>query len=428
MRRSAILFSADVTFVIAYSRIPCGGITGAHGAPRISIDKVYQLPKLLFSSRCSMNKYFKRYVVDAFGGMSLGLFSTLIIGLIIKQIGGFFPSAVGSGGAGGASVYASLVYAGRFFMLTGQVLTVLTGAGIACGVAHSLGAPKLALYGSILTGTIGAYSVKCAAYLSAGQAAFIAENGSVLFAGPGDPLSAFAAALVGAECGRFVAGKTKIDIVVVPAVTVIAGAAAALLFGPALASASAALGSGIQRATELEPFWMGIVLSVVMGMILTLPISSAAIAIILGMTGIAGGAATAGCCAQMIGFAVISFRDNGFNGFFAQGLGTSMLQIPNICKNPFIWIPPILASAITGPLASCLFKMRTLPAGAGMGTSGLVGPIMTFQAMQGAESAPLIILKIIAVDVILPAVLAYVFYAVLRARSLIRDGDMKLDA
>ena len=377
-----------------------------------------------------MNKYFKRYVVDAFGGMSLGLFSTLIIGLIIKQIGGFFPSSVDLGGAGGASasVYASLAYAGRFFMLTGQVLTVLTGAGIACGVAHSLGAPKLALYGSILTGTIGAYSVKCAAYLSAGQATFIAENGSVLLAGPGDPLSAFAAALVGAECGRLVAGKTKIDIVVVPAVTVIAGAAAALLFGPALASASAALGSGIQRATELEPFWMGLVLSVVMWMILTLPISSAAIAIILGMTGIAGGAATAGCCAQMIGFAVISFRDNGFNGFFAQGLGTSMLQIPNICKNPFIWIPPTLASAITGPLASCLFKMRTLPAGAGMGTSGLVGPIMTFQAMQGAESAPLIILKIIAVDVILPAVLAYVFYAVLRARALIRDGDMKLDA
>ena len=375
-----------------------------------------------------MNKYFKRYVVDAFGGMSLGLFSTLIIGLIIKQIGGFFPSADALGGAGGTSVYVSLAYAGRFFKLTGQVLTVLTGAGIACGVAHSLGAPKLALYGSILTGTIGAYSVKCAAYLSARQAAFIAENGSVLLAGPGDPLSAFAAALVGAECGRLVAGKTKIDIVVVPAVTVIAGAAAALLFGPALASASAALGSGIQRATELEPFWMGIVLSVVMGMILTLPISSAAIAIILGMTGIAGGAATAGCCAQMIGFAVISFRDNGFNGFFAQGLGTSMLQIPNICKNPFIWIPPTLASAITGPLASCLFKMRTLPAGAGMGTSGLVGPIMTFQAMQGAESAPLIIAKIIAVDVIFPAVLAYVFYAALRARGLIRDGDMKLDA
>ncbi len=377
-----------------------------------------------------MNKYFKRYVVDAFGGMSLGLFSTLIIGLIIKQIGGFFPSADGLGSAGAAStsVYTSLAYAGRFFMLTGQVLTVLTGAGIACGVAHSLGAPKLALYGSILTGTIGAYSVKCAAYLSAQQAVFIAENGSVLLAGPGDPLSAFAAALVGAECGRLVAGKTKIDIVVVPAVTVIAGAAAALLFGPALASASAALGSGIQRATELEPFWMGIVLSVVMGMILTLPISSAAIAIILGMTGIAGGAATAGCCAQMIGFAVISFRDNGFNGFFAQGLGTSMLQIPNICKNPFIWIPPTLASAITGPLASCLFKMRTLPAGAGMGTSGFVGPIMTFQAMQGAESAALIIAKIIAVDVFFPAVLAYVFYAALRARGLIRDGDMKLDA
>lgn len=375
-----------------------------------------------------MNRYFKRYAVDTFGGMSLGLFSTLIIGLIIKQIGGFFPSgdALRAAGSTYGSLYIPLSYAGRFFMLIGQTLTVLTGAGIACGVAHSLGAPKLALYASIFTGTVGAYSVQCAAYLSSFSSSFIAANGSVLLAGPGDPLGAFAAALAGAECGRLIAGKTKIDIIVVPAVTVVAGGAAALLFGPALASASAAIGSGIQKATELEPFWMGVVLSVVMGMILTLPVSSAAVAIILGMTGIAGGAATAGCSAQMIGFAVISFRDNGFNGLFAQGLGTSMLQIPNICKNPLIWIPPTLASAITGPVASCLFKMRTLPAGAGMGTSGLVGQIMTFQAMRGSESAALIVAKIIAVDILFPAVLSYIFYAVMRARGLIRDGDMKL--
>ena len=208
----------------------------------------------------------------------------------------------------------------------------------------------------------------------------------------------------------------------------LSGCLAAILLGPALAAGSAALGTGIQKATELQPFWMGIVLAVVMGMILTLPISSAAIAIILGMTGIAGGAATAGCSAQMIGFAVISFRDNGFNGFFAQGIGTSMLQIPNICKNPLIWIPPTLASAITGPIASCLFKMKTLPAGAGMGTSGLVGQIMTYQAMAGTESAVFVIARIVVIDFILPGILSYVIYAFMRKRGLIKDGDMKLES
>jgi uncharacterized protein len=379
-----------------------------------------------------VNRYFKRYFVDAFGGMALGLFSTLIIGLIIKQIGGFFPSAASLNIIDGAFTcsrgHAALVYAGRFMVGIGQLLTVLTGAGIAVGVAHALGAPKLAIYGSILTGTAGAYSTKFIAAITCKSASFIAENGSVLMAGPGDPLSAFVAALAGAELGRLIAGKTKVDIIVVPAVTVLSGCAAAVLFGPALAAASVWLGSAIQKATELQPFWMGIVLSVVMGVILTLPISSAALAIILGMTGIAGGAATAGCSAQMIGFAVISFRDNGFNGFFAQGIGTSMLQIPNICKNPLIWIPPTLASAVTGPIASCVFKMQTLPAGAGMGTSGLVGQIMTYQAMAGTQSTALIIIKMIIIDVLLPGILSYVIYWYMRKRGWIKDGDMKLDA
>jgi uncharacterized membrane protein len=365
-----------------------------------------------------MNKYVKRYLVDALGGMALGLFSTLIIGLIIKQIGGFFPAA-------GAP--AVLVYTGRFLITIGKILTVLTGAGIAAGVAHSLGAPKLAIYGSLLTGTVGAYSTKFIAAITGKTISFIASSGAVTLAGPGDPLSAFAAALIGAELGRLVSGKTKIDIIVVPAVTVLTGCIAAVILGPPLTAGSAALGAAIQKATELQPFLMGIVLAVVMGMILTLPISSAAIAIILGMTGLAGGAATAGCSAQMIGFAVISFRDNKFNGLFAQGIGTSMLQIPNIARNPRIWIPPTLASVFTGPLSTMVFKMKTLPAGAGMGTSGLVGQIMTYQAMAGSESTALVIIKIILIDIIFPAVLSFIFYSFMRKKGWIKDGDMKLE-
>lgn len=393
-----------------------------YGTARISINKYinpYSLFILIFHYRGKrMNKYFKRYFVDALGGMALGLFSTLIIGLIIKQVGTFFP-------ADGAKW---LAYTGRFMICIGQILTVMTGAGIAAGVAHSLGAPKLAIYGSLLTGTVGAYSTKFIAAVTSQSASFITETGAVLLAGPGDPLSAFFAALVGAELGRLVAGKTKVDIIVVPAVTVLSGCAVAVLLGPSLAAASKWLGDAINLATELHPFWMGMILSVVMGVILTLPISSAAIAIMLGLTGIAGGASTAGCSAQMIGFAVISFRDNGFNGLFAQGIGTSMLQIPNICKNPLIWIPPTLASAVTGPLASCVFHMQTLPAGAGMGTSGLVGQIMTYQAMAGTESTAAIIIKMIVIDVILPAVLSYVFYVFMRKKGWIKDGDMKLNA
>ncbi len=377
-----------------------------------------------------MNKYVKRYIVDALGGMALGLFSTLIIGLILKQIGGFFPKIDTLNVAGSISKFHyMLVYTGLFFTVIGKILTVLTGAGIAAGVAHSLGAPKLAIYGSILSGTVGAYSTKfIAAITMPATSPFVTSSGAILFAGPGDPLSAFAAALVGAELGRLVFGKTKLDIIVVPAVTVITGCLTAIILGPPLAAGASALGVAIQKATELQPFWMGIVLAVAMGLILTLPISSAAIAIILGMSSIAGGAATAGCSAQMIGFAVISFRDNGFNGLFAQGIGTSMLQIPNIAKNPRIWIPPTLASVITGPLATMVFKMETLPAGAGMGTSGFVGQIMTYQAMIGSENFILIIIKILLIDIIFPAVLSFIFYSFMRKKGWIKDGDMKLKA
>lgn len=370
-----------------------------------------------------MNKYVKRYLVDALGGMALGLFSTLIIGLIIGQIGKFFPATPADTGFAKA-----LWLTGQFFIRIGQLLTVFTGAGIAVGVAHALGAPKLAVYGSIVTGTIGAYAPRFIAAVSAQSAAFIAENGAITLSGPGDPLSAFVAALVGAELGRLVFGKTKVDILVVPAVTIISGAIIAVIFGPPLAVGARWLGNAINLATELQPFFMGIILSVIMGMILTLPISSAAICIMLGLTGLAGGAATAGCSAQMIGFAVISFADNGFNGLFAQGLGTSMLQIPNIAKNPRIWVPPTLASAITGPIATCLLKMKTLPAGSGMGTSGLVGQIMTYQAMSAENAGWLIIVKMLFIDFLLPAVLSYAIYRYMLTKGWIKAGDMKLNA
>ena len=379
-----------------------------------------------------MNKYVKRYLVDALGGMALGLFSTLIIGLIIGQVGKFFPAVdtlnLVDGVATCSGGHKALVYIGQFLIKIGQLLTVFTGAGIAVGVAHSLGAPKLAVYGSILTGTIGAYAPKFIGALTAQSFAFVSETGAITLAGPGDPLSAFVAALVGAELGRLVFQKTKVDILVVPAVTILSGAIVAVIFGPPLAKGAQMLGNAINLATELQPFFMGIILSVVMGMILTLPISSAAIGIMLGLTGLAGGAATAGCSAQMIGFAVISFADNGFNGLFAQGIGTSMLQIPNIAKNPKIWIPPTLASAITGPIATCILKMKTLPAGSGMGTSGLVGQIMTFQAMSGESSAIAIIVKMLIIDFILPAVLSYGIYRYMFIKEWIKPGDMKLES
>jgi uncharacterized membrane protein len=366
------------------------------------------------------NKWLKRYFIDALSGMALGLFSTLIIGLIIKQIGSFFP-VIDTSVENPSTLLIVLSSIGQFCIKIGQILTVLTGAGIAIGVAKALGVPKLVLYASILTGTVGAYAT---GFISG---TIVSSTGAILLSGPGDPLGALVASLAGAEIGRLVSGKTKVDIIVTPAVTIIVGCLAAVIFGPLLAAGANWLGEGIRKATELQPFWMGIVLSVTMGMILTLPISSAAIAIILGLSGLAGGAATAGCCAQMIGFAVISWKDNGLNGFFAQGLGTSMLQVPNIVKNPLIWIPPTLASAITGPISTVLLKMQNLPAGSGMGTSGLVGPLLTYQAMIPNESGISIIIKMLVVYIILPAILSYGIYLFMHKKGWIKDGDMKLE-
>ncbi|WP_172674820.1 PTS transporter subunit IIC [Cellulosilyticum ruminicola] len=350
-------------------------------------------------------KFINRYLIDGLSGMALGLFSTLLIGTIIKQIGSFMPN----------------VWFGQFLIQLGQIATVLTGVGIAVGVAHNLGVSKLVLYSSVLNGVIGAYATKILA------GTFITENG-ILFSGPGDPLGAFIAAVIGVEIGRLVAGKTKLDILLTPAVTIVAGSLVALLIGSSLAKFTTLLGAFIEHSTELQPFLMGIVISVAMGIFLTLPISSAAIGVILGLSGIAAGAATAGCCAQMVGFAVMSYRENKVNGLIAQGLGTSMLQMPNIVKNPKVWLPPILASAVTGPLSTVVFKLQNVPAGSGMGTSGLVGPLLMWQTMieQGANGTVLFI-QIAVICFILPGVLTWAFALMFRSLKWIKEGDLQLD-
>ena len=351
-----------------------------------------------------MQKFIDRYLIKGLSGMASGLFCTLIIGLIIKQIGLFFPdSAIGN-------------------MLLGisSLATVLTGIGIAIGTAHQLGASKLVLYASAVNGLIGAYAT---GFLNHA----LIQEGSVILSGPGDPVGAFLATVIGVEIGMLVAGKTKIDILVTPAVTIGAGSIAAVILGPPISSFMTSLGQVISAATELQPFLMGIIISVLMGMFLTLPISSAAIAMMLGLSGLAGGAATAGCCAQMIGFAVISYKENKVGGLLAQGLGTSMLQVPNIVRNPLIWIPPTLASAITGPIATVFFKMENIAAGAGMGTSGLVGPIFTWQTMSQVYSPIYTGIAIIAVFLILPAILSYIFAEIMRKKGLIKFGDLKLE-
>ena len=352
-----------------------------------------------------VRKFINRYLVDGLSGMALGLFSTLLIGTIIKQVGSFIPN----------------FWFGQFLIQLGQIATVLTGAGIAIGVAHNLGTSKLVLYSSVLNGIVGAYATKVL------EGTLVTEGG-ILLSGPGDPLGAFIAVVIGVEMGKLVSGKTKLDILLTPAITILTGSLVGVAVGPTLAQFTMFLGNFIDTATAFQPFLMGIVISVAMGIFLTLPISSAAIGVILGLSGIAAGAATAGCCAQMIGFAVMSYRENKVNGLIAQGLGTSMLQMPNIIKNPRVWLPPILARAITGPIVTVVFKLQNVPAGSGMGTSGLVGPLLMWQTMieQGANGSILMI-QILLICFILPGVLTWIFAAILRKWQWIKKDDLKLN-
>ena len=355
---------------------------------------------------CTYGKRFvDRYLIKGLSGMALGLFSTLLIGTILKQLGSFMPN----------------LWIGKILIMLGTLGTVMTGVGIAVGVAHHLGASKLVLYSSIVNGLVGAYGAK----LVAGT---MINGAEVLLSGPGDPLGAFLGAVIGIEAGRLVAGKTKLDILLTPAVTIFSGSVVAYLVGPSLSQFTNLLSQLIKGAMTLQPFLMGIVVSVVMGIFLTLPISSAAIGVILDLSGIAGGAATAGCTAQMIGFAIMSYKENKMNGLVAQGLGTSMLQMPNIIKNPKVWIPPILASAITGPIATVVFQLENVSTGAGMGTAGLVGPLLMWQTMieKGASAGPLL-LEILLVCFILPGILTYIFAEILRKINWIKANDLKLE-
>ena len=249
----------------------------------------------------------------------------------------------------------------------------------------------------------------------------------MVYAGPGEPLGAFLAAYVGIELGQLVTGKTKIDILVTPLVTIGTGSLVGLILGPPITGFMTWLGSLINWGTEQQPFIMGIVVSVLMGMILTLPISSAALGIILNLSGLAAGAATVGCCCNMVGFAVASYRENKVGGLLAQGIGTSMLQVPNIVRKPVIWLPAILSSAILGPVGTMLLHMTSNATGSGMGTAGLVGQIMTWQTMIATEAPMVVLIKILVIQIVLPAIVTLAISEFMRKKEWIKYGDMKLD-
>lgn len=346
----------------------------------------------------------KEIFVDGLSGMATGLFATLIIGTIIQQVGNLIPGAIGS-----------------YLFLIGKVAGAITGAGIGVGTALRLKASPLTTVSAATAGMVGAFASK----IVAGS---LLVEGTVVLAGVGEPLGAFLAAITCIYVGRLVSGKTKVDILVTPFLCIVSGSAVGLLLGPGISGFMTWLGSIINWGTEQAPFLMGIILSVLMGVILTLPISSAALGIILGLNGIAAGAATVGCCANMIGFAVASFRENKFNGLLAQGLGTSMLQIGNIVKKPIIWLPAILASAILGPISTCLFHMTNNATGSGMGTAGLVGQINTYQTMVAEGGEPVtVLLLILLLHFLLPGLLALGISEFMRKKGMIKDGDMKLD-
>ena len=330
-----------------------------------------------------LKKAFERYLIDAMGAMALGLFSSLIIGLILSQIAkvplfGFLAS------------YTEVVSAS----------SPVVGGAIGASIAWGLKAKPLVLFSSVVTGAYG-YSV-------------------------GGPVGAYIGAVFGAELGGLVSGKTKVDIVVSPMATIVTGCAAAQLVGPGIQAMMNGLGGVINSATQMTPFPMGILVSVIVGLALTAPISSAALCIMLDLSGLAAGAATVGCCAQMVGFAVASFRDNGWGGLLSQGVGTSMLQFGNIMKKPQIWIAPTLASAVMGPLSTCVFRMESTAAGAGMGTSGLVGQFGTFAAMGGTVNGWVLFGEVLLLHVLLPALLTLLFDFILRKIGWVKDGDMKL--
>ncbi len=331
-----------------------------------------------FLKRKNVNITVQTYLIDALGAMAFGLFASLLIGTIFATLGDKTQI--------------------QAFIVIADYAKSATGAALGVAIAYALKAPQLVLF----------------------SAATVGIAGNAL----GGPVGALVATIVATELGKIVSKETRVDILVTPGVTIISGVLIAQFVGPGVAAFMDAFGMMVKTATEMQPFFMGILVSALIGIALTLPISSAAICIALTLDGLAGGAATAGCCAQMVGFAILSFRENGVGGLLAQGLGTSMLQMGNIVKNPKIWIPPTLASMVTGPIATVVFQMTNIHTASGMGTCGLVGPIGVYTSMGGGAN---MWLAILLVCFVLPAVLTWIFGEVCRKLGWIKDGDLKLD-
>lgn len=354
----------------------------------------------------------KRYGIDALGAMAQGLFCSLLIGTILNTIGTqfnveFLNQVVATLGSGDKQITYTV----------GGLASAMSGPAMAVAIGYALQAPPMVLFSLVTVG--------------------FASNA---LGGAGGPLAVLFVAIIAAEFGKAVSKETKIDILVTPIVTILVGVGAAWVIAPPIGAAANAFGQLIVQTTKLQPFWMGMLVSVLVGIALTLPISSAAICSALGLVGLAGGAAVAGCCANMVGFAVLSFKENGWGGLVSQGIGTSMLQMPNIVKNPKIWLPAILTSAITGPIATCLFKleMNGAPINSGMGTCGLCGQLGVWTgwvapsekalASGAAAMVPTAFdwVGLILISFVLPAVLCWLFGIFFRKIGWIKEGDLQL--
>ncbi len=353
----------------------------------------------------TVKKILNHIFIDGLSGMALGLFATLIVGTILGQIGNYIPGVIGT-----------------YVIYIATITKSLMGAGIGVGVATKFKYSPLVTVSAGVVGFIGAFSASIV------NGSFFSESGSIALSGVGDPLCAFVAAFIAIEVGNLISGKTKLDILLTPIVTIGVGTIIALLCGPYISRVTTILGEFIQFATAQQPFVMGILIAVFMGIFLTLPISSAAIAVIIGLSGIAGGAAVVGCSAQMVGFAVMSYRENKFGGLISQGIGTSMIQMPNIVRKPIVWLPPIITSAILGPVSTCVLGMTCDASGAGMGTSGLVGQLVTYSTMVSAGVSPVAtLIEIVVMHFVAPALITLVISEGMRKMGIIKPGDLKLD-
>lgn len=351
-----------------------------------------------------IKRLYDRVLVQGLSGMAYGLFATLLIGTIIEQIGKYVQGSLGG-----------------YMLIVAAIAKTLTGAGIGIGVAGKLKQSPLVTVSAAVAGLTGAFAGK----IIAGT---LVVGGNLVLGVPGEPLGAFVAAYVAVEVGNIISGKTSIDIIITPALSIAFGCGAGILLGRPIAKLMTKIGQMINWGVEKQPLIMGVVVAVLMGMALTLPISSAAIGISLNLTGLAAGAATVGCCANMIGFAVASFKDNKIGGLVAQGIGTSMIQMPNIIRKPVIWLPAIVSSAILGPISTCIFKMTSNAAGSGMGTCGFVGQLMTYETMTDAGVDKIVVLiEIFVMHFILPAVISGTVCEFLRKKGMIAKGDMRIE-